>query len=287
MANTQNFNGGATGTSPGLTNNTPNTYVTDSVTWNPGNQNLYGNTQVYIDSISAYNASGSFVQKIRDPQGNDHGAGDMVYDSSGSAGWVRLYDNSSSQLTFYKTNLTSYAVNEYRQSDNALLYTWSNQALVGNYQWTTVPSAPADIQVTGNTGQVISGTYSNSSSAGGSTITGYRMQYRSSSDGSSWSGWSGSTKAVSGNTWSYSASGDGLTPGYYYQFRVFSENNIGSVTGQSYPATTGTVFMTAGGKRWTGSVWQSTSTAKRWNGSAWVDLTTAKRWNGSSWVNLG
>ena len=135
-----------------------------------------------------------------------------------------------------------------------------------------VPSAPISISTT-RTARDVLVSIGSSSSNGGSPITGYYVQY-SSNSGSTWS----SAQLVTGGSYTYT----GLTAGLTYRFRAYATNAVGS----SAFATATDLFVPAGGKKWDGSVWASTTTAKRWDGSAWADLVTAKRWNGSSWVDL-
>lgn len=109
----------------------------------------------------------------------------------------------------------------------------------------------------------------------------YYLSYRSSSDGgATWGGWSGESTTTN-LTYTYT----GLTPGLTYQFRIRAYNGYDNYSG--YAAEYPTVFLTAGGKRYTGSNWALTAAqAKRWSGSSWVTLTTAKRFDGNGWVNL-
>lgn len=72
-----------------------------------------------------------------------------------------------------------------------------------------------------------------------------------------------------------------LAPGTYY-VRVTAHN--GSGNSPASPSTSEAVF--AGGKRYDGTTWISTTIAKRWTGNSWTDLTIAKRWDGANWVNV-
>lgn len=142
----------------------------------------------------------------------------------------------------------------------------------GSGPWSTSKNtlgAPATITAT-RTGRNVAVTAGN---ATGDSITGYFVQY-SSNSGSTWS----TAETMTSQAYTYNS----LTPGLTYLFRVYATG----ANGDSGKTTSAGVFVSAGGKRWTGSAWQYGATAKRWNGSAWVDLTTAKRWNGSSWVDL-
>jgi hypothetical protein len=71
---------------------------------------------------------------------------------------------------------------------------------------------------------------------------------------------------------------------HFFQTRAVSTTAYAWGTGGWSSSTS--LFVSSGGRRWTGSAWTPTATAKRWTGSAWTDLTIAKRWSGSSWVDL-
>lgn len=117
--------------------------------------------------------------------------------------------------------------------------------------------------------------------------TGYFLQF-STDNGLTWHGWNNTTKTringgeneVSGTSFTYQL----LTPALTYRWRVYAKNSIG--TGDLTRVTPVGVFVSAGGRRWTGSSWNPTESAKRWTGSGWIDITVAKRWNGSAWVDL-
>lgn len=133
-----------------------------------------------------------------------------------------------------------------------------------------IPGAPATITAT-RTGRNVTVTAGTSS---GSGVTSYSVQY-SSNGGSTWS----SAVTMDGSrSYTYSS----LTAGQSYIFRAYSTNSIGP----SAYATSSTLFVPAGGRRYDGSTFTPTTTAKRWDGSAWVDITTAKRWTGSAWADL-
>jgi hypothetical protein len=74
----------------------------------------------------------------------------------------------------------------------------------------------------------------------------------------------------------------GIDGGKTYKFRVRAVNSDGAGAWRE----SGSIFVPAGGKRWTGSAWEPTAVARRWTGSAWTDLSVAKRWNGSAWIDL-
>lgn len=144
---------------------------------------------------------------------------------------------------------------------------WSASAFIGG-----VPSAPASIAAT-RTGRNVTVTISGSATGNGGGIGDYFVQ-ASSDNGATW----GTAQNINSGNYTYT----NLTAGATFYFRTYVNNTIGS----SAFTTSGPVFIPAGGRRWTGSSWTSTTTAKRWNGSAWVDLTIAKRWNGSAWIDL-
>lgn len=148
----------------------------------------------------------------------------------------------------------------------------------GNGSWSSsgtsygVPSAPASVTAS-RTARDVTVTVGASATNGGSVVTGSYVQY-STNSGATWS----TAVATTGNAYTFT----GLTAGLTYRFRAYATN----VTGSSAFATSSDLFVPAGGKKWDGSVWTSTTIAKRWDGTAWADLSTAKRWNGSSWVDL-
>jgi hypothetical protein len=109
----------------------------------------------------------------------------------------------------------------------------------------------------------------------------YYLSYRSSSDGGvTWGSYSAESTTTN-LTYTFA----GLTPGLTYQLRIRAYNGFDSYS--AYAANQPTVFLTAGGKRYTGTNWALTSAqAKRWTGSVWTTLTTAKRFDGTNWVNL-
>ena len=165
-------------------------------------------------------------------------------------------DTKTGQSPSY-TGLTAGSTQQFRSyasnSDGTSAYTYSTSVSIP-----TVPSAPASINVTSVAGLDMTVGISASASTGGEPITGYTMEYNNGS------GWTGSTPVV-GNSVTYT----NLTPGLNYQFRAYATNAMGN---SSY-ATSATVFLSAGGRRWTGSAWIPTATAKRWNGSTWVNLS--------------
>lgn len=157
---------------------------------------------------------------------------------------------------------------------NTQVYYYQTRAVNadGNGAWSASQisnGAPATITAV-RTGRNVAVTAGN---ATGSGITGYYVQY-STNSGSTWS----TAQAMTSQAYTYTS----LTPALTYLFRVYAAAPSGD-TGKTVSAG---VFVPAGGKRWDGSAFISTSTGKRWNGSAWIDLTVAKRWNGSSWTDL-
>jgi hypothetical protein len=146
----------------------------------------------------------------------------------------------------------------------------------GMTDFNRAPTAPGSVTANA-TGPTVVVTSSEASTPG-PTITGYFVSYRSSTNGgSTWSAWSAEVSMTS-RAYTYT-----LTPGQTYQFRVRAQNSDGF----SPYTESATLFLTAGGKRWTGDNWALTvAQAKRFNGTSWIDLTTAKRFDGATWVNL-
>lgn len=223
--------------------------------WPTGNINLDNN----------YVVANNGVTLSQTPSG---GATEWGAYKDGTKGTV--YVNSNGATTYFQgfigNGFTMYA---------STGFSW-NGGFQGTFYWSTVPTAPGTISLS-RTGRNVTVSTSASGSDGGQGITSYQVQYRTSTDNSSWGAW-GNTQTLS----SYSYTYNNLTAALYYQFRVFANNSNGASASPTFQS----VFVPAGGKRWNGSAWVSASTGKRWNGSSWVDLTVAKRWSGSAWVDL-
>lgn len=156
----------------------------------------------------------------------------------------------------------------------------------------SIPSAPSSIvgpdeQPNLKVGRSVTINISRDAEGYGNTPTGYFIQF-STDDGLTWNGWNNETKTkisggeneVLGTSFIYQL----LTPALTYKWRAYAKNTIG--TGLLTLVTESGVFVSSGGKRWTGSTWSPTESAKRWTGSSWEDITIAKRWSGSNWVDL-
>lgn len=189
--------------------------------------------------------------------------------SQNGGGWG---DQRASQSTWY-SNLPFGTTHQFRcLASNADGNNPGDWQYSGVYSIPNVPSAPSSISAT--TPSALSSTISIGTSANnGAGITAYYVQ-ASPDNGATWL----TAQLMTNQSFTY----NGLTPGATYKFRSYAVNEMGS---GAY-ATTGSTFVPAGGKRWTGTAWQPTATAKRWTGTAWADLTTAKRWTGSAWVDL-
>jgi hypothetical protein len=242
----------------------------DSVAMPTGRTNRDGGAPIRVTSVYAGYSSISAYWRIV-YRGVETG-GAYLFSESGSTFQIRQYVNAGGNMYFGRNTGVSGTV-----YDNADGQPYSAGALSYSLDYQFVPTAPvsASVSVSGRSATVTGGT---SSDAGGGTISSYRVQYRTSTNNSTWGSW-GNEQTLSGGTYTYT----NLTPALYYQFRVYAVNEVGNSVATS-PASS--VFISGGGKRWSGSAWVATATAKRWNGSAWVDLTVAKRWNGSSWVDL-
>lgn len=146
---------------------------------------------------------------------------------------------------------------------------------------TSPPSSPASISVPRN-GRNVTVSITQSASDGGSTITGYFVEKRSSSDGGNTFGSYGNRQNITSLSFTY----ENLQPSLTYQFRAQAVNSAG---GGPFRESS-LVFVPAGGKRFDESLQQfiPTVTAKRFdsNSSQWIDITTAKRFNGTAWEDL-
>ena len=147
-------------------------------------------------------------------------------------------------------------------------------ALAGSWSWNTVPTAPSVSAALNGTSVTVTRGSSTTTSEG--PITSYRIQRRESTDGATWGSW-GNTDFISSLTYTYT----GLTPGKYYQFRVYAVNNAGN----SEAGISGLILIPSI-TRYTGTAFIAPDKLKRYNGSAWQNITQAKRWNGTSWVTI-
>jgi hypothetical protein len=134
-----------------------------------------------------------------------------------------------------------------------------------------VPTAPASINLS-RTGRNVTVTWSAPASNGGSAVTDYLISY--STDG-------GSSYSTAISAISLSQAFTDLTAGLTYLFRIQAVNIQGA---GAYVSSS--IFVPAGGQRWTGTTFTPTATAKRFDGTTFVDITTAKRFNGTTWVDL-
>ncbi len=178
-------------------------------------------------------------------------------------------------------NYSIYAVGN-DSPGNGLVSTISNIMAPG------IPSAPAVPTIKNRVARTITINSTRGSMDFGNAISEYRVQL-STDGGSTWKGWNNTTKAFTAdNTYNVlNSSGDFeyqlLTPALTYLWRVYAVNSIGDGETAEIAAE---VFVGAGGKRYTGTVWEPTSTSRRYDGTSWVDFGTAKRWDGSAWVDL-
>lgn len=242
------------------TDSVANTSVVSYSLWidPPGNwesYNLTASNQSYSITINgSVVASGNFTYDFRSPNNNTN--------KTIKTGTVTISHNSDGS----KTVAASATVNTSSSTVGDASIASFNTVLT---DFVLVPSAPASINTTRTSRnvEVVSG------SSTGPNITGYFVQY-STDGGSSWS----TAETMVSQVYTYT----NLTAGATYLFRVYSSNSDGN----SAYTTSASVLIPAGGKRWDGSTFVSTTTAKRWDGSSWLDVTTAKRWDGSSWVDL-
>jgi hypothetical protein len=138
------------------------------------------------------------------------------------------------------------------------------------FDYVRSPSTPSSVTAVVNSDKTITVTVAAVSSPAGTPT--YYCSY--SQNGGGYTGTASSTS----NVFTFS----GLQRGANYTFAAYAANSDGS----SGSAVSNSVFLAAGGKRWTGSAHTPLTIARRWTGSSWVDLTIARRWTGSSWVDL-
>lgn len=135
----------------------------------------------------------------------------------------------------------------------------------------SVPSAPSSITASAPLGLKITIT---SGTVTGQNIENYYVS-ASPDNGTTWQ-----TEIAMGLDRSYQYIS--LSGGKNYKFRVRAKNN----TGFGAYVYTDTIFVPAGGKRWTEQGFVPTATVKRRTDTGWEIVTIAKRWSGTSWEVL-
>lgn len=207
-----------------------------------------------------------------------------------SAGSASLTSAQSITADFGNTTLTptttvgisstsgTYYLGRSTQSGNTIsnFSLGANQSLVGTYTYIQVPVAPYDLSLTAGGGS-LSATWSAPADNGGSSVTGYVLQYSTDPTFATFT-----TRTPSGTSDTFSVS-----PGDYY-VRVAAKNAINSIAGGPTSAwsTVASTSAGIGGVRWDGTQEVALTVAVRWDGTQEVDLTTGMRWDGTQEVAL-
>lgn len=252
-------------------------YIEDACEWNKGNLDLNGAYRVKIVSIVPQYITNFFSVRLR-VGGDDFGAGAIVSGKNVSLASVRLYKDSAVPTSVfevdpsYNTSQIDRAVYSYDQS-GVQIERYAETSLSGYYDWVTVPTAPGIGTPTVN-GNLVTVTYTNSSSTGGSTITSYNMQY-SSNDGTTWS----DAVTVTGNTNTFSLIGP-----VTYKFRVYATNEAGN--GAASVSTAVTTTASGRGRVYKDGAWVQGTVARIYKDGSWQNITTFRKYNGTSWVDL-
>lgn len=253
---------------------------TTGITMPTGNNQLDSTTlqPIRVYSIVAEGQSGGsgIYQSIR--YGSVTTTGNYTFPDSGGTFEFRVGQTNGGTTMYFGRDTTYSGRNIYWSGDGSTWY--SGQSLAGSFTYAFVPKAPASLAAvqTGNSVALTATATTGTGFDGYATISAYKVQYRTSSDGTTWGAW-GNTQTMSSLSYTYS----NLAPATHYQFRVYAVNEVGN---GAATANATTFFVSAGGKRYNGTAFVYNTTAKRWNGSAWVDLTVAKRWDGSAWKDL-
>jgi hypothetical protein len=196
-------------------------------------------------------------------------------------GGILAYWNDSIRAQFVTPGLMYYARNSGGPGNT---YTSTGDvrpgSLAGNITYVESPGAPTIVQIDHSAdGTKAYVQFFGNGDDGGTSVTGWRLQYSSRADFAD----GGITIDAGGGVNTIS----GLTPGATYYYRVCGRNWVTDTAGTTGPwsGVAGHAQPYAGaGYRRSGTVWQKAQ-ARRWSGSSWVQAR-GRRYNGSSWVNL-
>lgn len=229
------------------------------------------NLKIIRNSGTAFNLSGTALSYSVVINGVQRASGTTSYDFR-AYGELVLSTGTTPQITHNDDGSKSVEVSS-SISGGGPITGGSNSGTLPLSNFVRPPLAPASctVSVSGRNATITSG---NASVVNRPAITRYEVE-RTNNDGVTWSG---TVNTMTSQTFTYTS----LDGGKFYKFRTRAVNNEGNGAWTESAST----FIPAGGRRWTGSVWQPTATAKRWSGSSWIDISTAKRWNGSSWIDL-
>jgi hypothetical protein len=150
--------------------------------------------------------------------------------------------------------------------------------LGGSFTYVQAPTAPRTPAFTRDATSATV-TWTAPSDNGGSAVTGYTIQWSTSSSFTS-----PTTVTPSGT--GLSATVTGLPSGTAVYFRVAARNAVTANFNTTSVWANATGAAGSGiGEVWNGSAWVTATTVEVWNGTAWVAATSVETWNGSAWVS--
>lgn len=159
---------------------------------------------------------------------------------------------------------------------NSSGFEWTG-TLGGSYKYVEAPVAPASLVVTPSGVGGFSVSWNAPTDNGGSAITGYRLEYSTSS------AFTGATAVTVAGT---SHTVTGLTPGVMYYFRVAARNAVtDNYSTWSVYSSTRSATALGGIEVWNGTAWEEAESVEVWNGTAWVPVSSVEIWGGASWTN--
>lgn len=205
-------------------------------------------------------------------------AGNYLFSDSGGTFTFRVGQTNSGTAMYFGRDTTYTGRNIVWSGDGSTWY--SNQSLAGSITYAFVPKAPANLAAVQTARSVALTTTATTGTGydGYAAISSYKVQYRTSTDGTTWGAW-GNTQTMTSLNYTYS----NLAPATYYQFRTYAVNDVGN----SAATVNGTTFyVAAGGRIYNGTSWTPATTFRVYNGTAWVDVTTARVYNGTAWQDI-
>lgn len=198
--------------------------------------------------------------------------------------WRRVGDATWNEVFQAETNRTVTALVPATQYEFRVRA--KNSVGYGDYQDTSqlfttstaLPSAPAQPGVAPQATSCLVSWVTPASN--GATITGYQVQYSTSSSFTS------PTTVTVGLVTSHNLTGLATDTGYYVRVRATTSGSPGAWSPSRSFSTSGTPVLYPVIKYWDGTAWVRLQPTRVWDGADFVEVSDVRYWNGSAFANL-